>query len=77
MKKKKQQHDIEDLEPPEGKERETSAQLPSSPVSNKSMSAPQPMKRGQKVEWMKLQNWLDLPNEKGPLKDTLHMFNFF
>uniref|UniRef100_A0A8C0GF64 Ribosome quality control complex subunit NEMF n=1 Tax=Chelonoidis abingdonii TaxID=106734 RepID=A0A8C0GF64_CHEAB len=48
MKKKKQQHDIEDLEPPEGKDRETSTQLPSSPVSNKSMSAPQPMKRGQK-----------------------------
>ncbi|CAM5123748.1 unnamed protein product [Eretmochelys imbricata] len=54
MKKKKQQHDIEDLEPAEGKERETSTQLPSSPVSNKSMSAPQPMKRGQKSKMKKM-----------------------
>ncbi|XP_030418670.1 nuclear export mediator factor NEMF isoform X1 [Gopherus evgoodei] len=54
MKKKKQQHDIEDLEPPEGKDRETSMQLPSSPVSNKSMSAPQPMKRGQKSKMKKM-----------------------
>ncbi|XP_077675822.1 ribosome quality control complex subunit NEMF isoform X3 [Eretmochelys imbricata] len=54
MKKKKQQHDIEDLEPAEGKERETSTQLPSFPVSNKSMSAPQPMKRGQKSKMKKM-----------------------
>ncbi|XP_075782261.1 ribosome quality control complex subunit NEMF isoform X1 [Pelodiscus sinensis] len=54
MKKKKQQNETEDLEPPEGKEIEMSAQLPSSPVSNKSVSAPQPVKRGQKSKMKKM-----------------------
>ncbi|XP_074852270.1 ribosome quality control complex subunit NEMF isoform X2 [Carettochelys insculpta] len=53
MKKKKQQNETEELEPPEGKESETNAHLPSS-VSNKGTSAPQPMKRGQKSKMKKM-----------------------
>lgn len=49
MKKKKQQNDSENLEPPEEKQRETETQPPPAPNTNKGVLAPQPIKRGQKV----------------------------
>ncbi|KFZ63698.1 Nuclear export mediator factor Nemf, partial [Antrostomus carolinensis] len=54
MKKKKQQNDSENLEPPEEKQREMETQLPPAPNTNKSVAAPQPIKRGQKSKMKKM-----------------------
>ncbi|NXD11736.1 NEMF factor, partial [Nothocercus nigrocapillus] len=54
MKKKKQQNDPENLEPPEEKQKETEMQLPPAPNTNKGLPAPQPIKRGQKSKMKKM-----------------------
>uniref|UniRef100_A0A8B9M4V4 Ribosome quality control complex subunit NEMF n=1 Tax=Accipiter nisus TaxID=211598 RepID=A0A8B9M4V4_9AVES len=54
MKKKKQQNDSENLEPPEEKQKETETQPPPAPNTNKGVPAPQPIKRGQKSKMKKM-----------------------
>ncbi|NWI08929.1 NEMF factor, partial [Crypturellus soui] len=54
MKKKKQQNDPENLEPPEEKQKEPETQHPPAPNSNKGVPAPQPIKRGQKSKMKKM-----------------------
>ncbi|NWY03110.1 NEMF factor, partial [Nothoprocta ornata] len=54
MKKKKQQNDPENLEPPEEKQKETETQHPTASNSTKGLPAPQPIKRGQKSKMKKM-----------------------
>ncbi|KFR05846.1 Nuclear export mediator factor Nemf, partial [Nipponia nippon] len=54
MKKKKQQNDAENLEPPEEKQKETEPQPSPAPNTNKGAPAPQPVKRGQKSKMKKM-----------------------
>ncbi|NXA35700.1 NEMF factor, partial [Eudromia elegans] len=54
MKKKKQQNDAENLEPPEEKQKEPETEQPPAPNSNKGVPAPQPIKRGQKSKMKKM-----------------------
>ncbi|NXS57314.1 NEMF factor, partial [Brachypteracias leptosomus] len=54
MKKKKQQNDLENLEPPEEKQKELETQPPPAPNPSKAVSAPQPIKRGQKSKMKKM-----------------------
>lgn len=64
MKKKKQQNDSENLEPPEEKQKETETQPPPAPNTNKGVPAPQPIKRGQKVGADQVYPWVEpLPCE--------------
>lgn len=49
MKKKKQQNNSENLEPPVERQKEMEAQPAPVPSTNKGVPAPQPVKRGQKV----------------------------
>lgn len=60
MKKKKQQSDSENLEPPEEKQKEIETQAPSAPNSSKGVAAPQPIKRGQKVGRRQVYPWVEL-----------------
>uniref|UniRef100_A0A8C2T7V0 Ribosome quality control complex subunit NEMF n=1 Tax=Coturnix japonica TaxID=93934 RepID=A0A8C2T7V0_COTJA len=54
MKKKKQQNDSENLDPPEEKQKDTETQRPPPANSNKGVPAPQPIKRGQKSKMKKM-----------------------
>uniref|UniRef100_A0A663LMK5 Ribosome quality control complex subunit NEMF n=1 Tax=Athene cunicularia TaxID=194338 RepID=A0A663LMK5_ATHCN len=54
MKKKKQQNDSENLEPPEEKQKETETQPPPPANAAKGAPAPQPIKRGQKSKMKKM-----------------------
>uniref|UniRef100_A0A8V5FKZ2 Ribosome quality control complex subunit NEMF n=1 Tax=Melopsittacus undulatus TaxID=13146 RepID=A0A8V5FKZ2_MELUD len=54
MKKKKQQNNSENLEPPEEKQKEMEAHPAPAPNTNKGVPAPQPVKRGQKSKMKKM-----------------------
>ncbi|NWH79481.1 NEMF factor, partial [Piaya cayana] len=63
MKKKKQQNDSENVELPEEKQRETETQPPPAPNTNKGVTAPQPIKRGQKGKMKKMKKYKDQDEE--------------
>lgn len=73
MKKKKQQNDSENVEPPEEKQKEPEPQRPPAPNATKGVPAPQPIKRGQKVgrelhcpraELLPREVWAHLPHRE-------------